>query len=201
MIAIVVFSMLILRVGWLQLVEGDRLRDEAMDVRMRDVPLEAKRGTIYDRNGHELVTSVSVDSAYAFPPQIEDKQEAAEKIAQVLQMDKEVVYEKLTEKVGFVWLKRRIDFDVAQELKSLGISGVELVEENRRFYHQDSLAAHILGFAGDDNQGLTGIEAVFDQELRGIPGRIVIEKDAVGQNIPEAYAMLRGNFAPPRPFR
>ncbi|NQS76951.1 MAG: stage V sporulation protein D [Peptococcaceae bacterium] len=190
MIAIVFFSMLIIRVGYLQLVEGDRLRDEAMDVRMRDVPLEAKRGTIYDRNGHELVTSVSVDSAYAFPPQIEDKQGAAEKIAQALQMDKEVVYEKLTEKVGFVWLKRRIDFDTAQRLKSLDISGVELVEESRRFYHQDSLAAHILGFAGDDNQGLTGVEAVFDQELRGIPGRIVIEKDAVGQNIPEALHKL-----------
>lgn len=195
MTAVLVFSLLILRLGWLQLVEGDRLRDEAMDARMKDVPVEARRGTIYDRNGNELVTSVSVDSAYAFPPQIEDKPGAADKIAGALQMDREEVYQKLTENVGFVWLKRRIDYDAAQRLKSLDISGVELVEESKRFYHQESLAAHVLGFSGDDNQGLTGIESVYDKELRGIPGRIVIEKDAVGRNIPEALHKL----IPPAP--
>lgn len=186
----VLFPCLILRLGWLQLVEGDRLRDEAQEVRMRDVPVEAKRGTIYDRNGSELVTSISVDSAYAFPPQVKDKRDAADKIALALGMDKEEVYKKLTDNVGFVWLKRRIDYDSAQRLKSLAISGVELVEESRRFYHQESLAAHVLGFAGDDNQGLTGIESVYDKELRGVPGRIVIEKDAEGRNIPEALHKL-----------
>ncbi|MDD4335294.1 MAG: penicillin-binding transpeptidase domain-containing protein, partial [Desulfotomaculaceae bacterium] len=190
MAAVLFFSFLILRLGWLQLVEGDRLRDEALDVRMRDVPVEAKRGIIYDRNGNELVASISVDSAYAFPPQIEDKRGTADKIALALQMDKEEVYQKLTSNVGFVWLKRRIDYDAAQRLKSLEISGVELVEESKRFYYQESLAAHVLGFSGDDNQGLTGIECVYDKELRGTPGRIVIEKDAVGRNIPEALHKL-----------
>lgn len=166
------------------------MRQEALEVRMRDVPVEAKRGTIFDRNGQELVTSVSVDSAYAFPPQIEDKQAAADKIAWALNMDKEDVYEKLTQNVGFVWLKRRIDYQSSQNLKSLKINGVELVEENQRFYRQDSLAAHVLGFAGDDNQGLTGLESVYDDDLKGTPGRIVIEKDAVGNNIPEALHQL-----------
>jgi stage V sporulation protein D (sporulation-specific penicillin-binding protein) len=193
--AMAVFCGLILRLGWLQLVEGDRLRNEALEVRMRDVPVEAKRGTIYDRNGNELVTSVSVDSAYAFPPQVQDKRDAADKIALALGMDKEDVFQKLTDNVGFVWLKRRIDYDSAQRLKSLEISGVELVEESRRFYHQESLAAHVLGFSGDDNQGLTGVESVYDKELRGVPGRIVIEKDAVGRNIPEALHKL----IPPEP--
>lgn len=162
---------------------------------MRDVPVEAKRGTIYDRNGYELVTSVSVDSAYAFPPQIEDKQAAAEKIAWALNMDKDEVYQKLTQNVGFVWLKRRIDYQSSQNLKSLKISGVQLVEESRRFYHEESLAAHILGFAGDDNQGLTGLESAYDDVLKGTPGRIVIEKDAVGNNIPAALHQ----FIPPVP--
>lgn len=162
---------------------------------MRDVPVEAKRGTIFDRNGQELVTSVSVDSAYAFPPQIEDKRGTADKIALALGMDKEDVYKKLTQNVGFVWLKRRIDYQSSQNLKSLNISGVELVEENQRFYRQENLAAHILGFAGDDNQGLTGLESVYDNELKGTPGRIVIEKDAVGNNIPQALHQ----FIPPVP--
>lgn len=186
---------LIFRLAWLQLVEGDRLREEALEVRMRDVPVEAKRGTIYDRNGHELVTSISVDSAYAFPPQIEDKREAADKIAAALGEDKEDIYKKITENVGFVWLKRRIDYDSAQRLKALKINGVELVEESRRFYRQGDLAAHVLGFAGDDNQGLIGVESVYDKDLRGVPGRIVIEKDAVGRNIPEALH----KFIPPSP--
>lgn len=186
---------LVFRLAWLQLVEGDRLREEALEVRMRDVPVEAKRGAIFDRNGNELVTSVSVDSAYAFPPQVVNERETADKIAAALGEDKEEIYKKLTEKTGFVWLKRRIDYESAQRLKALKLDGVELVEENRRFYRQESLAAHVLGFAGDDNQGLIGVESVYDKDLKGVPGRIVIEKDAVGRNIPEALH----KFIPPTP--
>jgi stage V sporulation protein D (sporulation-specific penicillin-binding protein) len=186
---------LIFRLAWIQLVQGDKLREEAQEVRMRDVPVDARRGNIYDRNGNELVTSISVDSAYAFPPQIVNKEEAAARIAEVLGMDKEEVYRKLTQNVGFVWIKRRIDYESAQKLKALKIKGVELVEENKRFYRQGSLAAHVLGFAGDDNQGLIGIESAYDKELRGSPGRIVIEKDAVGRDIPEALH----KFIPPVP--
>jgi len=188
--------LLIFRLAWLQLVEGDRLREEAMEARMRDVPVEARRGSVFDRNGNELVTSVSVDSAFAFPPQIkeEDCRPYAEKIAAVLKMDPEEVYKKLSQRAGFVWLKRRMDYDSAQKLKELikndKLNGIDLVEENKRFYRQDTMAAHILGFSGDDNQGLTGIEGVFDQELRGVPGRIIVEKDAVGGNIPEAVHKL-----------
>lgn len=191
--------LLIFRLAWLQLVEGDRLREEAMEVRMRDVPVEARRGSVLDRNGNELVSSVSVDSAFAFPPQIkeEDRRAYAEKIAAALKMDPGEVHEKLSQRIGFVWLKRRIDYDSAQNLKELikkdKLNGIDVVEESKRFYRQDTMAAHILGFSGDDNQGLTGIEGLFDRELRGVPGRIVVEKDAAGQNIPEAVH----KFIPP----
>ncbi|MDD3653335.1 MAG: stage V sporulation protein D [Desulfotomaculaceae bacterium] len=191
-----VLFFLIVRLAWLQLVEGDRLRAEAQEIRMRDVPVEAKRGTIFDCNGNELVSSVSVDSAYAFPPQIdEDRREIADKIAYALDMDKEDVYNKLTQNVGFVWLKRRIDHESSQKLKELNLDGVQLVEESKRFYRQESLAAHLLGFAGDDNQGLIGLESIYDQELKGTPGRIVIEKDALGSDIPEAMH----KYIPPVP--
>jgi len=190
LIFMAVLSGLILRLAWLQLVEGSELQEQAMEARLRDVPVEAKRGTIYDRNGHELVTSVSVDSVFAFPPQIDDPRATAEKVAVALGMDLEEVYQKLSRKVGFVWIKRRIDFESARKLKALKLNGVDLVEESKRFYRQEGLAAHVLGFAGDDNQGLIGIESVYDQELKGIPGRIVVEKDAVGRNIPGALHKL-----------
>lgn len=164
---------------------------------MRDVPVEAKRGTIFDCNGNELASSISVDSAYAFPPQIkdEDRRQTADKIAYALDMDKEDVYKKLTQNVGFVWLKRRIDHDSAQKLKEFKLDGVALVEENKRFYRQETLAAHVLGFAGDDNQGLIGLESAYHQELKGKPGRIVIEKDALGDDIPKAIH----KYIPPVP--
>jgi len=190
LIFMAVLSGLILRLAWIQLVEGSELQEQAMEARLRDVPVEAKRGAIYDRNGQELATSVSVDSVFAFPPQIDDPRATAEKIAAALGMDEEEVYQKLSRKVGFVWIKRRVDFESARKLKALKLSGVDLVEESKRFYRQEGLAAHVLGFAGDDNQGLIGVESAYDQELKGIPGRIVIEKDAVGRNIPGALHKL-----------
>lgn len=198
LIGIALFLVLMGRLGWLQLIQGDRLRAEALDIRTRDVPVEAKRGAILDRNGNELATSVSVDSVYAFPPQIkkDNKRKTADMVAEALGMDKEDVYKKLTEDVGFVWLMRRIDYESSEKLRALKadeanrskglMDGIELVEESKRFYRQDALAAHLLGFVGDDNQGLTGFESTYDDELRGKPGHIIAEKDAVGRSIPEA---------------
>ncbi|MCL2766928.1 MAG: penicillin-binding transpeptidase domain-containing protein [Peptococcaceae bacterium] len=196
-LVLIAFLLLLLRYGWVQLVQGEQLREEALNIRSNDVLVEAKRGSIFDRNGNELVKSVSVDSAYAYPNLIKEplKREAADKIAEALGMDNEEIYHKLTQDVGFVWLKRRIDYEASDKLKSLTIYDQEskrdykvaqLLEEHKRFYMQDGMAAHLLGFVGDDNQGLTGFESVMDVELRGTPGRIVVERDAAGRSVPEA---------------
>ena len=194
---LIAFMLLIMRYGWVQLVNGNHLRAEALDIRSSDNLVEAKRGSILDRNGNELVKSVSVDSTFAYPDQIKEeyKREAADKLAEALGMDREEIYQKLTQDVGFVWLKRRIDFEATQAIQSMRIYDreekkeykvAELVEESKRFYLQENLAASLLGFVGDDNQGLTGFESIMDEELRGIPGRIVVERDAFGRSMPEA---------------
>lgn len=188
---------LMVRLAWIQFVMGEDLKNKALEVRMRDIPVEAKRGTIYDRNGKELVTSVSVDSVYAIPHQVENKRDAAERLAPILGMDVERLTKTLSKKSSFEWIKRKLEPDVSNRIKSLNLQGIHIVEESKRYYLHDTLAPHVLGFTGVDNQGLMGIEKTYDKELKGEPGRIVVEHDATGRKVPEAmhqyYQPTQGN--------
>lgn len=180
------FIVLVGRLAWIQFVHGGELQKKALEVRMRDIPVEAKRGSIFDRNGNELVTSISVDSIYVTPGHVKNAREAAEKIAPILGMDEEKLYERLNKKSSFEWIKRKVDNDIAKQVRELDIPGVGFVEESKRYYLHPTLAPHVLGFTGIDNQGLIGIEKSFDEDLKGQDGRIVIEHDAAGRTIPEA---------------
>ncbi|KAF1084867.1 Stage V sporulation protein D [Sporotomaculum syntrophicum] len=189
------FVVLMSRLAWVQFVHGGELQKKALEVRMRDIPVEAKRGAILDCNGNELVTSISVDSIYATPGHVKDPQEAAEKIAPILGMDVDKVYAKLTKKSSFEWIKRKVDNKASQQIRDLNLAGIGFVEESKRYYLHPTLAPHVLGFAGTDNQGLIGIEKSYDAELRGQAGRIVIEYDAAGRQVPEAIHQ----YIPPKP--
>lgn len=186
LMAAALLSLLVVRLAWIQFVRGDELRQQGIINRMRDVPVEAKRGSILDRNGNELVTSVSADSIYAIPNHIEKPEQVATQIAPILGMDIDKVKKIITKKSRFEWIKRKVDFETSQKIKDLKISGIGFAEESRRYYKQETLAPHILGFTGTDNQGLMGMEAAFEEELKGVPGRIVIEHDAAGREIPQA---------------
>lgn len=191
LLASLFFMMLIGRLVWVQLVHGNELQEEALETRMRDVPVEAKRGTIYDRNGTELVTSISVDSIFVTPSIIQESKitnplEVAEKLAPILEIDVDELYKKLSKKSSFEWIKRKVDNDVVKQVRDLNIPGVYFVEESKRYYLNPSFASHVLGFAGIDNQGLTGLEKSYDVQLRGQAGRIITEYDGKGRKIPEA---------------
>ncbi|HBT20117.1 MAG TPA: stage V sporulation protein D [Peptococcaceae bacterium] len=185
-----VIFLLFLRLGYIQFVKGDELQKMALDNRLREVVVEAKRGAILDRNHRELAVSVSSDSVVAFPPQIKrtgKAEQIAEQVAEILEMDKEEVLKKITQNSSCVWIRRKIDdFEKSRKIKELDLDGIEVVEESRRFYPNGSLACHVLGFVGIDNQGLEGLEVTFDDELKGVPGRIVMEFDAAGRKLPQA---------------
>ena len=189
------FIILMSRLAWVQFVQGNELQKKALEVRMRDIPVEAKRGAIFDRNGNELVTSISVDSIYATPGHVKEKQVTAEKIASILDMEVDKVYAKLNKKSSFEWIARKVDNKKSQQIRELNLSGIGFVEESKRYYLHPSLAPHVLGFAGMDNQGLIGIEKSYDTELRGQAGRIVTEYDAAGRQVPEAIHQ----YIPPKP--
>ncbi|NLT95194.1 MAG: stage V sporulation protein D [Clostridia bacterium] len=188
-VSALLLGLLVVRVAWIQFVRGDELQAKAIDSRLRNIDIKAKRGIIYDRNGSPLAISVSAESVYAVPSQVRRSQrvdEIAEALAQVLELDQEEIKNKLNKKVAFEWIKRRVPDEKIQELKKLNLPGINFVEENQRYYPKGTLAAHILGFAGIDNQGLSGIELAYDKELRGISGKIMIEYDAAGREIPNA---------------
>ncbi len=186
---------LIFRLAWIQFVRGDELRSEAATYRMREVPVEAKRGTIYDRNMNELVTSISSDSVYVIPSHVKEKEKTAQQLAEILNMDEDKILKILQRRSSFEWIKRKIDWDTAQKIKALDLEGIGFAEESKRFYKQETLAPHVLGFTGMDNQGLIGIEKIFDEELKGVQGRIVVEYDAAGRPIPHALH----EYIPPKP--
>ncbi|MBO8159316.1 stage V sporulation protein D [Thermosyntropha sp.] len=183
------FVLLCVRIFWVQFVKGAELSEKAMQNRMRDIPVEAKRGIIYDRNGHELAISVSADSIYAIPAEVKAskrEKEIAAKIAQVLGLDEERVYKKITNNTSFEWIKRQVDHEAAQKLRKMDLPGIGFTEESRRFYPKGTLASHVLGIAGIDNKGLEGIDYYYDKLVGGTKGRIVIEHDAANRPIPEA---------------
>lgn len=174
------------RLAFIQFFRGESLREQALNVRMRDIPVEAKRGVIYDRAGRELAVSVNVESVFAFPSQIKNPQQVANQVASVLGLDPQEVLQKITRPSSFVWIKRKIEEDQAKKLKALKIQGIDFTQESRRYYPKENLASHVLGIAGIDSQGLEGVEFAYDKELRGVPGRIIIEFDARGRELPGA---------------
>lgn len=177
------------RIFWVQFVRGAELSEMATRNRMRDVPVESKRGTIYDRNGHELALSISTDAVYAIPAEVRRGEKAratARNLAGILGMDEEKVYKRITRQSSFEWIKHKISPAQAKKIRDLNMPGIDLTEESRRFYPKGELASHILGISGTENTGLEGIDNYYDKQVGGTKGRIVIEHDAAGRDIADA---------------
>lgn len=183
------FLMLGGRIFWIQFVKGAELSEKATQNRMRDVPVESKRGTIYDRNGRELAISISADSVFAIPSEVKrsgKQQDTALKLSQVLGLEEASTLKRITADTSFEWLKRQITPEQAQQIRDMKLTGIDLTEESRRFYPKGTLASHVLGISGIDNTGLEGVDYFYNNLVGGTKGRIVIEYDAAGREIPEA---------------
>ena len=187
------FSGVAAKLGWVQVINNSFYRDKALNQRMRPIPVDASRGAILDRNGNELAVSITADSIYAVPTEIEDPEETAYILAGLLNMDEAVVLRKITTLQQTVWVQRKVDNSIANAIRELNLPGILIAESSQRFYPKDNLAAHIIGFAGIDNQGLEGIEVYYDDRLRGSDGRLVAERDATGKEIPDG---MRSYVAP-----
>ncbi len=185
---VLLFVILLGRLSWLQLVKGEELSQMASGIRVKDEVLKPVRGTIYDRNHNELVTSVPVNSVIADPSIITDPAQEAARIAPLLGMDTGEVMKKLTSKGQYVLLKSNVDADTTDSLKKLGIYGLSFEEKSRRSFRQPGMAAHMLGFVGLDNEGLNGLEKSYDKELQGVPGELLIETDAQGRQLPQTVS-------------
>ncbi len=142
------------------------------------IKLIPQRGKIFDRNGRILAMSLDVDSIYAVPYEIEKPHETSRIIAKKLNMKYREVLRKISSNKSFVWLKRKVEPRDAIRVREAGLNGIYTYKENKRYYPYNTLLSGALGFAGIDNDGLSGIEYEYDSVLKGKPGAILTLKDA-----------------------
>ena len=169
--------LLSLRVGYWQTVGRAALLEGATDQVRSDLVLAAQRGVVRDRNGALLATTVPLRSLYAIPGRIPDHAAAAAKLAPLLGTTSDAVQRALDSGAEWLYLRRRLPEATAKAIEMLGISGLGFETEPKRLYPNDAIGAHVLGFVNDDGAGQYGVEGAYDAVLRGIPGRLVVERD------------------------
>ncbi|WP_179032924.1 stage V sporulation protein D [Paenibacillus kribbensis] len=183
----VLFTALSIRLAYVQLGKGGELSAKAEDSWRRNIPFAAKRGEISDRQGTALTYNVSSPTVMAIPVQIKQPEETARKLAPLLDMSEDKVLKLITKRTASQKLQpggRKITMEKAQQIRDLKLPGIVVAEDNKRYYPYGDLAAHILGFTGIDNQGLTGVEKQQNSKLRGIDGSIAYLSDAGGRLMP-----------------
>ncbi|SNX52794.1 stage V sporulation protein D (sporulation-specific penicillin-binding protein) [Thermoanaerobacterium sp. RBIITD] len=183
---IIIILVLIIRLFWIQIVKSEAYQKLAIPQWTLDVTVSPKRGLILDRNGKALAESASSNKISIIPKELKSNQrdEVVTKLAEILKLKKEDILKKLNNNsVQEVLIARRVDDDTANEIRKLNISSIIVSGDTKRYYPEKNLASHILGFTGVDNQGLDGVESVFDSYLRGIPGRISSPVDAIGRKM------------------
>ena len=169
-----------------QVMGADRYVEVGQEQRLRTVRLEASRGRILDREGHDLALSVLRPSVFADPSQIEDPKAAARQLAPVLGMPYRELRDKLDRDTQFVYLSRRVDDDLAARVVELDLEGIHLHEEPARFTPSDDLARSVIGKVADDQSGSTGMELLLDDVLTGTPGELRYERARDGGTIAAA---------------
>ncbi|MFI5116020.1 MAG: penicillin-binding protein [Terriglobales bacterium] len=165
----------------LQVVKFGFFEDLAERQRTRTVPVEPRRGNIYDRYGHPLAMSIDVDSVFAVPSEVHDKETTAAMLGKVLDLDPQDILVRLKMARPFVFIARRIDAETSSRIRQLNLRGIAFRKEPKRFYPKRDLAAQVLGYVGMDGDGLGGLERIFDDDLRGIPGKELVSVDARGK--------------------
>lgn len=185
-VLLLLFIMIILRVFYVQMIDYKKLNKYAEDLWSRDLPIEADRGLILDRNGEVLANNLTTTSLVLIPNQIKNKKKTTKLLAEILNVSykdmKQHVYKQTSiERVHPEG--RRLSYDVAEKISALKLDGVYLVKEAKRNYPYKNLLSHSLGYVGIDNQGLSGLELQYDKYLTGKCGAIKYFSDAKGNKL------------------
>ena len=167
---------------YLQVFDRADLAARAERQQERTPPSPARRGDILDRRGRVLATSVDADTIYAVPTEIANAGDAAKRLCQALEdcdaKERQAIAEKLGQKRAFAYVRRQIAPDQAERVAALNLDGIGFIKESKRFYPNKELAAHLLGWVGIDNTGLSGLEHTYDPQVRGKAGTILVHTDA-----------------------
>ena len=186
-----IFSIFIGRIAWIQFVMGDELKQMAYEQQSLERAVNPRRGTIYDATGKTiLAVSSTVNTVTVNPTNIssENKEKVAEALSNIFELDYETVLKKVNKKTSIETIVRKVEKEKTDELRVWMAAnnietGINIDEDTKRYYPYNSLASQVIGFCGSDNQGLDGIEAIYEEELQGEKGRITKVTDANGGEI------------------
>ena len=167
-----------LRLVYLQIFCYGDFQHRAQHQQQRIFDLSPKRGIIYDRAGRELAMSIQVDSAFVVPTETPDLANTISLVSRITGDDPRVLLADCRAHKTFCWVARKADADTVERIKDLNLQGIHFQKEPKRFYPKRELAAQVLGYVGTDDQGLSGLEREFNDDLRGTPGRLMISVDA-----------------------
>jgi cell division protein FtsI (penicillin-binding protein 3) len=168
----------IARLVQVQLIRHDDYVIRAQRQQESTLELSPVRGAILDARGRVLAESVAAESIYADPQAIRNRSAVAAKLAPILRMSSRDIESRLRSEAGFVWIARQMPLEVTAQVRKLGITGIDFIEEHRRAYPRGSLAANVIGYVGVDGEGLAGVEHSFDSHVRGKAGRVTVLRDA-----------------------
>lgn len=184
LVMIAAFVGLFTRLSYLMLVRSDYYYQKAQALHERERSIKAKRGVIYDRNGVEMAGNKPVCSVSIIHSQVTNEDEVVKQLCRVLNLDEEWVRKKVTTRSMREKIKSNVEKETADQLRELGMDGVMIDEDYKRYYPYNTLASKVLGFTGADNQGIVGLEVAYEDVLEGTPGSILTLTDANGVEIP-----------------
>ena len=204
LVFLLIFVLLIGRLGWLQIVEGAQLEESMYRQLTASKTISPKRGTIYDSTGKALARSAQVDTVSIDPTKIvvenedehvaevmtkELKEKVAKAFSEIFELDYEETLEKVSSTSSNVTIAKKMENDKIEKLENWMeeneiYSGINIDEDTKRYYPYDNLASNLIGFCGTDNQGLWGLEAKWNDILTGTPGKLTSAQDAVMELIP-----------------
>ncbi|MBQ7880359.1 MAG: hypothetical protein IJ358_00755, partial [Clostridia bacterium] len=186
---VMVFSVIFVRLGYLQLVAGKDLQVLAASQWLRDLPLSAKRGDIVDRNGVLLATTETTYDVYVRARSVDNPSELARLISDTLSLDFDKTYTKVTNKsVSETLIKLQVAEDMALSLVNSSLKGIYLSQNVGRVYPYSSLLTQVLGFCSIDNIGQTGLESYYDKYIKGVDGKSLVQTNAQGLELDNSLA-------------
>lgn len=202
-VVIVIILLLTTRLGYIQLVWGAELNNQATSQQSQSRKITAKRGTIYDATGkYELAVSSSVEAVTINPTNIskENKEKVAKALSDIFELDYEKVLKRLNKRSSIETIVKQVEKSKTDELRKWMeenqiTRGINIDEDSKRYYPYGDLAAQVIGFCGNDNQGLDGIEAKYNDELKGTNGKIERQTNAAGESLgdEEYISAIDGN--------
>ncbi|KAB8138648.1 stage V sporulation protein D [Gracilibacillus oryzae] len=195
--AVIIIGIILFRLGYVQLIWSDFLIGQAEELWSRDIVFEPERGKIVDRNGEVLAENVSAPTVMVVPRQVTSHEQTAKSLADALDMPYDAALETIKKNERIVILQpegRKISEEKAIAVQNLNLDGVYIAEDSKRYYPKGPYLSHVLGFSGIDNQGLTGLELSYDEQLSGTEGSLSFYSDAKGKKL----AQKADKYTPPQ---